>query len=72
MWTRRNFGKLLASVPAAALLNKSIVGSVLSAADRPNSLIGGVQVGTITYSYIDRRYSCCARLFVQSRRGDKR
>lgn len=51
MWTRRNFGKLLASVPVAALLDKSIVSSVLSAAERPNSLIGGVQIGTITYSY---------------------
>lgn len=38
---------LLASVPAAALLDTSIVSSMLSAAGRPNSLIGGVQIGTI-------------------------
>src|SRR5438128_3250674 len=52
MWTRREFGKLaLGTVPAAALLGKSAISSILSAAERPNSLINGVQVGTITYSY---------------------
>ena len=51
MWTRREFGKLALGVPAAALLGKSTVSSILSAAERPNSLISGVQVGTITYSY---------------------
>jgi sugar phosphate isomerase/epimerase len=51
-YTRREFGRLaLAGLPAAALLDKSIVQSVLSAAGRPSSLINGVQIGTITYSY---------------------
>ena len=50
MFTRREFGKLaLASVPAAAL-NKTIAGSGLLQA-KPNSLINGVQIGVITYSY---------------------
>ena len=40
--TRRDFGKVaLAAVPAAGLL----------AADKPNSLFNGVQIGVITYSY---------------------
>src|SRR2546422_10797456 len=51
MWTRREFGKLALGVPAAALLGKSTISSILSAAERPNSLISGVQIGTITYSY---------------------
>jgi sugar phosphate isomerase/epimerase len=51
-YTRRDFGKLaLATLPAAALLEKSLASSVLFAAERPDSLISGVQVGTITYSY---------------------
>jgi sugar phosphate isomerase/epimerase len=50
--SRRDFGKLaLAAMPAAALFERSFASSVLFAADRPNSLINGVQVGTITYSY---------------------
>ena len=50
-YTRRDFGKLaLAGVPAAALLERTVVGSLL-AAERPDSLINGVQIGTITYSY---------------------
>ena len=49
--TRRDFGKLaLAGLPAAALLEPSLVS--LFAAERPNSLINGVQIGTITYSYL--------------------
>src|SRR5262249_60724023 len=28
-------------------------GSIMSAAERPNSMISGVQIGTITYSYRD-------------------
>src|SRR5205085_11945842 len=52
MWTRREFGKLaLGTLPAAALLGKSTISSILTAAARPDSRINGVQVGTITYSY---------------------
>lgn len=41
-YTRRQFGKVaLAAAPAASLM----------AADKPNSLFGGVQIGVITYSY---------------------
>lgn len=41
-YTRRQFGKVaLAAAPAAALM----------AADKPNSLYNGVQIGVITYSY---------------------
>ena len=51
-YTRRDFAKLaLASMPAAALLERSLASSVLCAAERPSSLINGVQIGTITYSY---------------------
>src|SRR5213075_759560 len=51
-YSRRDFGKLaLAAMPAAALLERSFAGSMLVAAERPDSLINGVQVGTITYSY---------------------
>jgi len=50
-YTRRDFGKLaLAAVPAAALLERSLVVSLLGA-ERPNSVINGVHIGTITYSY---------------------
>src|SRR6188508_1990082 len=51
-YTRREFGKLaLAGLPAAAVLGRadSIFGAFAQA--KPNSLINGVQVGTITYSY---------------------
>ena len=50
--SRREFGKLaLAGLPAAALLGRteSIFGAFVQA--KPNSLINGVQIGTITYSY---------------------
>ena len=51
-YTRRDFAKLaLASMPASALLERSLASSVLLAAERPSSLINGVQIGTITYSY---------------------
>ncbi len=51
-YTRRDFGKLaLAGLPTAALVDKSVVGSVRAAAQRRNSVINGVQIGTITYSY---------------------
>jgi len=52
-YTRRDFGKLaLASLPAAALLGRSqiLLGAAQQAA-KPNSMIKGVQVGTITYSF---------------------
>jgi sugar phosphate isomerase/epimerase len=51
-YTRREFGKLaLAGLPAAALLgrNEGIFGALAQA--KPSSLINGVQIGTITYSY---------------------
>ena len=48
-YSRREFGKhALAGLPAAALLGR---GEPLLAQARPNSLIEGVQIGTITYSY---------------------
>ena len=50
--SRREFGRLaLAGLPAAALIgrNESIFGAFLQA--KPNSLINGVQIGTITYSF---------------------
>jgi sugar phosphate isomerase/epimerase len=51
-YSRRDFGRLaLTGMPAAALLERSFASSVLFAAERPDSLINGVQVGTITYSY---------------------
>ena len=51
-YSRRDFGRLaLNAMPAAALLERSFAGPVLFAAGRPNSLINGVQIGTITYSY---------------------
>jgi sugar phosphate isomerase/epimerase len=51
MLTRRQFGKLaLAGLPAATVLGRdSLFGAVLQA--KPNSLIDGVQIGTITYSF---------------------
>jgi sugar phosphate isomerase/epimerase len=51
-YSRREFGKLaFAGLPAAALLSRteSIFGALMQA--KPNSLINGVQIGTITYSY---------------------
>src|SRR5260370_32893231 len=51
-YSRREFGKLaLAGLPAAAVLGRaeSIFGTFAQA--KPNSLINGVQIGTITYSY---------------------
>src|SRR3954469_4439338 len=51
-YTRREFGKLaLAGLPAAGGLarTESIFGAFAQA--KPNSMINGVQIGTITYSY---------------------
>ena len=52
-YSRREFGKLaLAGLPAAAMIarGETIFGAFAAQA-KPNSLIEGVQVGTITYSY---------------------
>jgi sugar phosphate isomerase/epimerase len=51
MLTRRELGKLALAVPAASILGRSesIFGAFAQA--KPNSLIEGVQIGTITYSY---------------------
>ncbi len=52
--TRREFGKLaLAGLPAAAVLGKAeaVFGAFGQAQATPNSLIDGVQIGTITYSF---------------------
>ncbi len=47
IYSRREFAKLaLAGIPGAALLDQIVLGQT-----RPNSLINGVKVGTITYSY---------------------
>jgi sugar phosphate isomerase/epimerase len=51
-YTRREFGKLaLAGLPAAVVLGRSesVIGAFAQA--KPNSLIDGVQIGTITYSF---------------------
>jgi len=53
-YSRREFGELaLAGLPAAAMLGRgdSVFGA-LAAAAKPNSKIDGVQIGTITYSYL--------------------
>jgi sugar phosphate isomerase/epimerase len=48
--TRREFGKLaLTAIPAASQLAAPL--AALAQAHKPNSLINGVQLGTITYSY---------------------
>jgi sugar phosphate isomerase/epimerase len=52
LYSRREMGKLaLAGLPAAAVLRatESIFGALAQA--KPNSLIDGVQIGTITYSF---------------------
>jgi sugar phosphate isomerase/epimerase len=51
-YTRREFGKLaLAGLPAAAVLGgtESLFGAFTQA--KPNSVVNGVQIGTITYSF---------------------
>jgi sugar phosphate isomerase/epimerase len=51
-YTRRDFTKLaLAGTAAAGLLEKVFAAAAPDTARRPNSLINGVQIGTITYSY---------------------
>jgi len=51
--TRREFGKLaLAGLPAVAMLGKvEPIFGAFSPQAKPNSVINGVQIGTITYSY---------------------
>jgi sugar phosphate isomerase/epimerase len=50
-YSRREFSKLaLAGLPAAALIDTPLLGSSLWQA-RPNSVVKGVQLGIITYSY---------------------
>src|SRR5882724_5434884 len=50
LYTRREIGKLaLMAVPAASLVERPF--AALAQARRPNSVIGGVSIGTITYSY---------------------
>ena len=45
LYTRRDFGKIaLATIPAASMAR-------LMAADKPNSVFGGVRIGVITYSF---------------------
>ena len=53
MWTRREFGKLALAGAAGSVWTviDQPYGSIMSAAERPNSMISGVQIGTITYSY---------------------
>ena len=52
VYTRRDFAKLaLAGVPASAMIEKVFAAPAPDPASRPNSLINGVQIGTITYSY---------------------
>jgi hypothetical protein len=50
-YTRREFGKLaLAGLPAATVLRSAdVFGAFMQT--KPNSIINGVQIGTITYSY---------------------
>ena len=50
LYTRREMGKLaLMAVPAASLLERPF--AALAQTRKPNSVIGGVSIGTITYSY---------------------
>jgi sugar phosphate isomerase/epimerase len=46
LYTRREIGKFALAVPAAALAPAWVTGQA-----KPNSLIDGVQIGTITYSF---------------------
>ena len=51
-YTRREFGMLaLAGLPAAAMLGRTESAFGAFVQSKPNSLINGVQIGTITYSY---------------------
>jgi sugar phosphate isomerase/epimerase len=69
-YSRREFGKLaLAGLPAAAVLGRgeSIFGAF--AQSKPNSLINGVQIGTITYSYramVDQSAEATLKYIIES------
>jgi hypothetical protein len=55
-YTRRDLGRMALALPAAALLGRSeTLWGALSQTARPNSLINGVQIGTISYSYRSMR-----------------
>jgi sugar phosphate isomerase/epimerase len=50
-YTRRDFGKLaLTAMPAIAVARPSLAAAAQASA-KPNSIINGVELGTITYSY---------------------
>ena len=50
LYTRRDIGKLaLMALPAASLMESPF--AALAQTRKPNSVIGGVTIGTITYSY---------------------
>ncbi len=49
--TRREFGRLAMATVPAALVGGGPLSAALAAQTRPNSVIGGVPVGVITYSY---------------------
>jgi sugar phosphate isomerase/epimerase len=55
MWTRREFGKAALAGAAGSVCSWAVIdgpySSIVSAAERPNSVINGVHIGTITYSY---------------------
>jgi sugar phosphate isomerase/epimerase len=55
MWTRREFGKAALAGAAGSVCTWAVIdgpySSIVSAAERPNSVINGVHIGTITYSY---------------------
>src|SRR6266545_4095610 len=49
LYTRREIGKLALMAPTASLVERPF--AALTQAWKPNSVIGGVSIGTITYSY---------------------
>ena len=52
MYTRRQFGRLaLAGLPAAALIGRDDAIFAAFSQAKPNSMVNGVQLGVITYSY---------------------
>ena len=67
--TRREFGRLaLASLPAAAWLDRPLPARGWLQT-RPNSLVAGVQLGAITYSYLsmpDQSMSAILKYVVDS------
>src|SRR5947207_6896817 len=49
LYTRREIGKLALMAPTASLVERPV--AALAQTRRPNSVFGGVSIGTITYSY---------------------